>query len=48
VVCGHKALAEIKRSSGTVLGRKRAIAGLIVGYYLILSNVVALIYLMSS
>jgi hypothetical protein len=32
VICGHKALSKIKRSSGTLTGQGLAIAGLITGY----------------
>lgn len=32
VICGHKALSRIKRSSGTLTGQGLAIAGLVTGY----------------
>jgi hypothetical protein len=32
VICGHKALSKIKRSSGALTGQGLAIAGLITGY----------------
>ena len=32
VICGHLALSKIKESSGTLIGRGMAIAGLVLGY----------------
>ena len=32
VICGHKALSKIKKSSGSLSGKSLAIAGLITGY----------------
>ena len=32
IICGHRALAEAKRSSGESLGRYVAVAGLVIGY----------------
>jgi ribosomal protein L37AE/L43A len=34
VICGHSALAEIKRSNGTLGGRRLAITGMVFGYVL--------------
>ncbi len=39
VVLGHMALAEIKRSAGRLIGEGRAIAGLVLGYFGLLSAI---------
>lgn len=44
LICGHKALNKIKRSAGTLKGRGKAIAGLVMGY-LVLFIVVPLLLL---
>jgi hypothetical protein len=42
VICGHKALSRIKRSSGSLAGQGLAIAGLVTGYVGILLAIVAI------
>jgi hypothetical protein len=48
VICGHRALSEIKRSSGKLAGDGLAIVGLVLGYIGIVVGTVALVGLMAS
>ena len=47
VICGHKALSRIKRSSGTLAGEGLAIAGLVTGYIGILLAIVVIPIMMA-
>ena len=47
IVCGHLALARIRRSEGRLKGRREAILGLVLGYTLLIGTAV-LVTLMAS
>lgn len=44
VICGHMALAEIKRSGNQIEGKAMAIIGLVLGYLMTLLSIVALFF----
>ena len=47
VICGHKALSQIKRSGGALAGKGMAIAGLIMGYIAIVLAMITIPILLS-